>query len=281
MYILVKFILIATLAYISVSMILYVLHEDFTNDPNAQELITNPNIYRETILFQDPEIRKKRQHDYRKVFMDNVPNSSLLSSIKYIEGISWSSWKQKIDNSSLLNKIKESVHWYLLKRIDENGEKIKIVDSRFDKFKSNEDNQNQLLLNFDIVLHSFGEETANNFQFLFAMNTKTDEIEVIFIKLIGEISKHKLYVDTKFATGLNRSKLSQYEITNYDISTKEFIDYEDTYENILSEDEKVQNILYEKLMKTNLEEDPSFIQNKIHSKNQNAVRKHFMRHLSE
>jgi hypothetical protein len=263
------------------SMILYVLHEDFANDPNAQDLITNPNIYRETILFQDTEIRNKRQHEYRRVFMNNVPNSSLLSSIKYIEGITWSRWTQKTGDVSLFNQIKEKVNWCLFKHIQENGEKIKVVDIRFVKFKTNEDNKNQLLLNFNIVLHTCGEETANNFHFLFAMDSKADKIEVIFLKLVGEISKHKLYVNHKFAVGLNGSKLSQYEISNYDIQTKESIDYEDTYDNILSEDERVENILYEKLMKSSLEEDPSFIQNRIHSKNQNAVRKHFMKHLAE
>jgi hypothetical protein len=78
---------------------------------------------------------------------------------------------------------------------------------------------------------------------------------------------------------LNKSSLPQHDVSKHESYSKELFNYEDTFNNIQSEDERVQNILYNRLMESNLEEDPRYIENKIHTINQNAVRNYFTNKL--
>ena len=281
MHFLFKVIVLIIVAYISVSSTLYVLYEDFTTSSGMKHTIVNPNIYRDVLLIQESRICDSRQKEYREMMMKNIPNSTLLSTIKYIDGIEWSKWSKKMSKQNILDNINLKVQSYLQEILDRQTKDIIIINSRFHQFKIDRNDRRHLLLDYDFIVQNTDKDIADYLRILFVLNTHTNKLDIIFIKLVGEIHKDKLYVANEKVSGLNRSILSQYDISHHEVMAKEKIDFEDTFDNIKSEDEKVQNILYEKLMKSNLEEDPDYIANRIHTVNQNAVREYFTRHLKE
>mgnify|MGYP001050818377 FL=1 len=276
MYILFKVIILIIVVYLSMSTTLYILYEEFTNNDNLKKKV-NPNIYRDAIIVQESHKCDDREKLYRNIFMKKIPNSSLLSVIKYIDGIEWSKWNSKMYNENIINDVNKNIQSYLQDIIDKQTKNIIIVDSQFRQCKTDKNNKKHVLLDFDIIFHEKDMENADYLRLLFVLNS--EKLDVIFIKLIGEIHKDKLYVDIGNIQGLNKSSLPQHDVSKHESYSKELFNYEDTFNNIQSEDERVQNILYNRLMESNLEEDPLYIENKIHTINQNAVRKYFTNKL--
>lgn len=279
MYFLFKVIILVIFAYLSISTTLYVLYEEFTNNEDMFAKTVNPNIYRDAIVVQESQKCCDRELFYRDILMKKIPNSSLLSLIKYIDGIEWSKWNSKVYNETIVNNVRNKVQSFVENIIQNQSKNINIVDSQFRQCKIDKNNKKHILLDFDIVLHERDVDKADYLRILFVLNS--EKLDIIFVKLIGEIHKDKVYVHAKSVQGVNKSSLHQYDVTKHENFSKELFDFEDTFDNIKSEDEKVQNILYNRLMKSNLEEDPRYIENKIHTINQNAVRNHFTKHLKE
>jgi len=279
MYFLFKVILLVAFVYLSISTTLYILYEEFTNIEGMFETNVNPNIYRDAIVVQESQKCAKREMFYRDMLMKQIPNCTLLSLIKYIDGIEWSKWNSKTYNKTIVNDVKNKVQCFFENILDNNSKNIIIVDSQFRQCKIDKNNKKHILLDFDIVLHERDMDNADYLRILLVLNS--DKLDIIFVKLIGEIHKDKLYVQARNVQGLNKSTLHQYNVSEHENFSKELFDFQDTFDNIKSEDEKVQNILYNRLMKSNLEEDPRYIENKIHTINQNAVRNYFTKHLKD
>jgi len=249
------------MAIIGLLMYFIIYVEKFEN--NIQESIVNEDMLSQTILLEDNEISDTY---YSILNKDRTHNS-----IKYIEGITWGDWVNVHEQQVLIN-IENHVRTY----IDKCHFDAKLIFCKLNRYRHGKSDQDIVLLDYDIVLYDTQNKYADRGKLLCVYHIKTG-IDIVHFNVIGKIHEDQIYMK-------NDKDVFDTEYMPYKqehIYKDGFLNNEDNYKSIKTNDEQVDKLLYNKLMGASGVEndDIDYIKNKEHKRAHDIVRNMFMNGL--
>lgn len=237
-----------------------VVVEKFENSVSSDKII-NSKLLNYSVMLQDTDDSK-----YKDLFENDIFNI-----IKYTDsanGIKWSKWKKgQIDNVTKM--VREFVENKL--KMSNKTKSVKIVYCSLNRFKENLNNVNEMLLDYDIVFHNKADVYADHVKILFVACSQTKKLDLVRYAVVGKVHEDKIYmrndenedtIDTNSHTFL--SGYTQYK--------NNILNMEDTYESACSEDRDVNDLLYSKISRDDIE-DEDYVKNEQYIITQNIVRK--------
>lgn len=246
------------MAIIGLLMYFIVYVEKFEN--NIQESIVNEDMLSQTILLEENEISNT---DYSILNKDRTYNS-----IKYTEGITWNNWVN-VDKKQVLRNIENHVRTY----IDNCHFDAKLIFCKLNRYRHGISDQDIVLLDYDIVLYDAKKKYADHGKLLCVYHIKTG-IDIVHFNVIGKIHEDQIYMK-------NDKDVFDAEYMSYKqehIYKDGFLNNDDDYKSIKTNDQQVEKLLYNKLMGANgiENDDVDYVKNKQHNRAHDIVRNMFM-----
>ena len=256
-------ILILILIFIILILISKDISEKFINidpelyhDPKIENQINN-NIIEHSVKVCDKNLENKIYNILCK------KKTSLCDNIKYIEGISWSIWFSD-GSMPYLQDISHQIYNYVLQKLQ-----TRIIYFKLKKYKKNIKDSQEIILDYDFVFYQRNKPYAYHVNIICMYYMKSEKFDVLYVKLLGAISQDKLHIPGSTVS-------SVYSQVKYDNKSTCFDD-DNSFEEMTTHDERVQNILYTKLMKSEDLHDEDYWKNMEYTRNQNIVRNMFLK----
>jgi len=258
---------IVIITILTVSWTMFLIKEPFDNFQSDEIDVHNIDIIAESIQIQESPLNNIKEQHFVKLLKKG---SSIVDSIKYLNGITWSKWHSIADS---LKRFYISIYMMIKSRINT---EYKIIYYKINKYKFNLKNKDEILLDCDFVFYKPSEIFANHLKILIYLNVDNNKLDVVFVKLVGNIHHNKKTTTVK---GANLQNNEYFDIDYKESFRKEVNNTSDTFETTYSEDKEVENLLFNKIMESDLEENPDFKKNQEYIRNQNMVREKFTKHL--
>ena len=192
----------------------------------------------------------------------------LYDNIKYIEGITWTVWMKNVE-FTWLTELSHQIHNYVFQKLH-----TKIIYFKLKKYKKNINNSKDLLLDLDFVLYPKNRPYANHINIICMYYMQSQSFDILYLKVLGTISQDKIHMTTN-------TEEAEYSKVESDIVYHACSEVEDSFEEMTTHDDQVQDILYDKLMNTKYLKDESdsedYWKNVEYMKNQNIVRNMFLK----
>jgi len=203
-------------------------------------------------------------------------NNNLKILFKISENISWSNWKNP---DKCLFKIYNKFIKYINNILKENT--INIVYSTFNKFKINNNNFKNILLNIDLLLYRIGKIYAKHINMIIYYNN--DKYYIIYLDIIGNVNEYDI-LNNNFIKDVNIENNVSYinkkneKITNCNSYCDNKIDITDEYV-----DNKIANILVNKINKPYYykNDNKAIYENIKYNNNQSKIKKYFMNKINK
>lgn len=191
----------------------------------------------------------------------------LYDTIKYIEGMEWSSWMKVKANDSFFHDVTQQMYDEVKQKLNSN-----IIYFELKQYKKNLHNTKDLLLNFDFVFIKENIANAYHVTYISTYNTYTHVFNVLTVKILGTISEDKIHM---YAGNACTMPLFV-DFTCRNDSVADRLVVEDSFEEMTTHDEQVEDILYEKLMASE-EVSEDYWKNVEYTRNQEIVKQMFLK----
>lgn len=251
------------------------LNEKFSDALNSNnDFMCVKNIFNHTVPLQNNIYGEDNNEILEEVLTSYIHNPSDINKIiKYIEGIEWKEWCDDINeqhfliNQSLMDIIQNKLNKY----------EYEIVQNKINKYKEDRSDNNKIIIDCDIAIYNNLQVNAYHLKILYYVDLVTNKVDIVTVKLIGKIDERYVFNDgitylVKNATPYKEDSYRKY-LSN--------INLEDTTDNLIKDDKKTSDLLYNKMIKDDCIDDDDYIKNIIFKKNHDTVRKMFLDNLNK
>jgi hypothetical protein len=208
----------------------------------------------------------------RKLLMNNKQN--ITDIIKYTdENNKYSDWIKttEYNNINKLSEISAYMYYSIIEKLS--IENIQILYYKLNKLKYN---SIQILADYDIILFKTNDIYAYHINLLCVFNIRTNNIIILCIKMIGIVSEDNINQYTYLNENDNYKHIKMYKNNIIsDVSTF------DSFNSLKDQDQRVENVLYEKIIKDDdIKNDEDYKKNIKYTNDQNIIRKMFLNNLN-
>lgn len=251
------------------------LNENFTDSLNTEEdFICVNDIFNHTVPLQNNIYGEDNSENLEEVLTSYIHNPSDINKIiKYIEGIEWNEWcddineKHVLINQSLIEIIQNKIKKY----------EYEIVQNRINKYREDRNSNEKIIIDSDIALYNNAQVNAYHLKMLYYVDLVTNKVDIVTVKLIGKIDERYVFNDGITYLVKNAAPYKENSHKKYLGN----INLEDTTDNLIKDDKKTSDILYNKIIKDDCIDDDDYVKNIVFKKNHDVVRKMFLDNLNK
>jgi len=251
------------------------LNEKFSDYFNTdQEIMCVKDIFHHTVPLQNNIYGEDNNEILEEVLTSYIHNPSDINKIiKYVEGIEWKEWCDDINEQHFV--INQSLIEIIQKKL--NKHKYQIIQNRINKYRETRHSNEKIMIDCDIAIYNNVHVNAYHLKVLYYVDLVTNEVDIVTVKLIGKIDER--YVFNDGITYLVKNAVPYKENTYRRYLGN--INLEDTTDDLMKDDKKTSDILYNKIINDHFIDDDDYVNNIIFQKNHDIVRKMFLDNLNK